>query len=113
MYLLLNSCLYKFDIIFIQEPWIRNSSTITHSGYNSIIPIPLSNKRPRVITFYSKNMPFEITERQDLLNDEDCQIIDIRYNSEVLRIFNIYNEKQQTTPDQLNTNIYTIDRLYN
>ena len=105
---LLNSAINKADILFLQEPWIsKDLTTITHPTFNSIIP--RTNRRPRVITFISKSCPFEATERTDLINDKDYQIIDIKStNFENLRVINIYNEKHQDLDQS-----YTIDRLIN
>src|SRR4051812_9326554 len=108
---LLNSTINNADILFLQEPWIsKDLTTIQHPTFNSIIPRTNSNRRPRVITFISKTCPFEATERTDLINNEDYQIIDIRSNNlNNLRIINVYNEKYQNDQDQS----YTIDRLIN
>jgi hypothetical protein len=50
----------------------------------------------------------EATPRPDIIDDPDCQVIDIRTaNIEQFRVFNIYNKRQKTTPPGL----YTMERL--
>jgi hypothetical protein len=97
MHSLLNSAIDKADILLLQEPWIsKELTTITHPWFTPIIPSPKEGKRPRVISFILKNGAFETTERIDLINDEDCQILDIKSNNfDTFRIINVYNEKQQ------------------
>lgn len=110
---MLNSALNKTEIIFLQEPWVsKENNTITHPGFQPIIT-NLKEKRKnriRVLTFISKNIPFEISNREDLINDEDCQIIDLKSKEfGEIRIFNIYNERRQNTQN----GEYTVNRLYN
>src|ERR671914_485757 len=80
MHSILNAAVTTADIIFLQEPWLSadHQSTISHPAFKAIIPRPANNRRPRVITFFSTSSPsIRITERSDIINDEDCQIMDI------------------------------------
>ena len=109
MHSLLNAAATTADIIFVQEPWLSRDylSTISHPTFKAIIPT--SKTRPRVITFISTIIPtLEATPRPDIIDDPDCQVIDIKTaNIQQVRVYNIYNESQQTTPP----GPYTIERL--
>ena len=86
--------LNKYDIVLLQEPWVRDEKTISHPNFTCIIPKVL-NYRARVAIFVTKmNKKLVCTPRSDIINDSDCQIIDVSINDiKNLKIVNIYNEK--------------------
>ena len=64
------------------------------------------NKRARICAFVSKtNRKLNCTHRIDILNDSDCQILQISIeNLRNLKLINLYNEKDEDL-------IYTNDRI--
>jgi hypothetical protein len=95
----------QIDLILIQESWTRNQKTTSHSNFPYIIP-QISNKRAKVCAFASKtNRKLNWTYRVDILNDSDCQILQISIeNLRNLKLVNLYNEKDENS-------IYTNDRI--
>ena len=65
------------------------------------------NKRAKVCAFVSKtNRKLNCTYRVDIVNDSDCQILQISIdNLRNLKIINLYNEKDENS-------IYTNDRIF-
>jgi ribonuclease HI len=92
------------DFILFQEPYIRDSSTISHPSYNVILPE--TSLRPRVAIFHRKLSQFQFCQRNDL-SSSDLLVIDI-LGSQIpdLQLINIYNEKS-LEPDQ---NEWTVNR---
>ena len=90
----------KIDVVLIQKPWIQENKTISHPNFTSIIS-NISNLRPRVCTFVSKqNSKLMCTPRIDIINDPDLQILEIAMeNIRNLQLINIYNEKSMTNDD--------------
>lgn len=95
----------EIDLILIQEPWTKDQKTISHSNYSCIIS-QILNKRVRVCAFVSKtNRKLNCTYRVDIINDSDCQILQISIeNLRNLKLINLYNEKDENL-------IYTNDRI--
>jgi hypothetical protein len=99
----------KIDLILIQESWIRDQKTISHSNYTCIIS-RISNKRARVCSFVSKtNHKLSCTYQVNIINDSDCQILQISIeNLRNLKLINLYNEKDENliyTNDQILSNL--------
>src|SRR5215469_15765302 len=90
------------DFILFQEPYIRDSTTISHPAYNVILPSSLSlssssssssSIRPQVAIFHRKLSRFGYCQLDDR-SSPDLLVIDI-LGSRIpnLQLINIYNEK--------------------
>jgi len=84
----------KYDIILLQESWVREKKIILHSNFICII-LKVLNYRARVAIFVTKtNRKLVCTFKVNIINDSDCQIIHILINDiKNLKIVNVYNEK--------------------
>src|SRR4051794_20277608 len=92
MYSLLNTAEKDVDIIITQESWLsRDGNTISHAFFHSYV----ANNEERARTaIYVSNVykHFTANIRNDIIDDGDVQIIDIRISNETFRIYNVYNE---------------------
>ena len=105
------------DLIFIQEPWwfnVENARSVALRGWTPIIPSPKCNIDliPRVHAYARTDSPFNFTQRLDIIEDTDIQIIDITFHSSAthtvqLRFINVYNQTQQGSQE------FAIDKLIN
>ena len=110
MHSVLESAVRKIDIILFQEPWIGSENiTVSHPAFTSIIPV--TELRPRVVTFISKaNCNLKCTPRPDISTDNDLQALSISMpNLKEFLLLNIYNEKSL----QENSSEYTVERALN
>ncbi len=62
----------KYDIILLQELWVRKKKTISHSNFICII-LKVLNYRARVAIFVIKtNRKLVYTSRVNIINDLNC-----------------------------------------
>ncbi len=62
----------KYDIILLQESWVRKKKIILHFNFICII-LKVLNYRARVAIFVTKtNKKLVYTFRADIINDSDC-----------------------------------------
>ncbi len=62
----------KYDIVLLQESWVREEKIISHSNFICII-LKVLNYRARVAIFVIKtNRKLVCTPRVDIINDLDC-----------------------------------------
>ena len=107
MHSVLESAVGKIDIVLFQEPWIGPGNiTVSHPAFTSIIPV--TELRPRVVTFISKaNCNIKCTPRPDISTDSDLQALSVSMpNLKEFLLLNIYNEKSL----QENSSEYTVER---
>src|SRR5436853_3756489 len=94
MYSLLNTAERDVNIIITQEPWLsRDGNTISHASFHLYV----ANNEERARTaIYVLNVHKHFTAniRNDIIDDGDVQIIDIRILNETFRIYNVYNERR-------------------
>ena len=62
----------KYDIVLLQESWVREEKIISHSSFICII-LKVLNYRARVVIFVTKtNRKLVYTPRVNIINDLDC-----------------------------------------
>ena len=95
----------SIDILLLQESWTRDNKTISHFNFICIIS-QIADEKFRVCVYISRtNKQFKCTSRIDLINDADCQILNISINIiKDLKMINVYNEKSKDK-------IYTCDQI--
>lgn len=112
MHSCLSAAVTTADIIFIQEPWIHTkfNTTISHPSFQAIVPNSQDNRRPRTLTFISTTNPhLKVTPRPDIIDDPDCQVLDVALTTlETITFFNVYNERKTGGS---RAGAYTLDRL--
>jgi ribonuclease HI/endonuclease/exonuclease/phosphatase family metal-dependent hydrolase len=105
------------DIVCIQEPWLvnttdadgdidySNSRSINHTAYQQLgTHNPLDKRqRPMVLTYFSRKAHLNYTLLPQLAQDTHYQAICVKYESQELYIFNIYNQKRVCGNIQTNT----------
>ncbi len=110
------------DVILLQEPYSpkigEHHILIHHPAYHTISSVSSAKPtiRPQVVVYIRKQSGIQFTPRFDLCDDPDIQIIEIIGTEEPFLIFNIYNEKQQTSSNPGSSSNsspgpYTINRL--
>lgn len=113
----------QIDIIFTQEPWWSCPKTITGparsaglTGWTPFLPksVIKPNERPRVHAYVRSKSPMHVTQRFDIIEDLDIQILDITFyspNPNTIRFINVYNQKPLDGNSQGNS--YAVDKLRN
>lgn len=106
----------NIDLLIVQEPPIKNSSTLpnplgpspstSHSAFHQLLP-QHSGLRPRVMAYVSKTCPVNIAVDTEFPSDPDCMALLVQGPNINLTLFNIYNEENQAEEN----NTRTIDRL--
>ncbi len=62
----------KYDIVLLQESWVREKKTISHFNFICII-LKVLNYRARVVIFVIKtNRKLVYTSRVNIINDLNC-----------------------------------------
>ncbi|KAJ7767920.1 Endonuclease/exonuclease/phosphatase [Mycena maculata] len=109
---LLNHCIKKFDIIFLQEPSWATTGTdgtgnpiigpIGHAGWTPVLPIPSipgDSPPPRVMAYYKTRPDFTVTLRSNIAQDLDIQVIDVSQPGIPTTTYvNVYNDSRQRVP---------------
>ena len=96
----------------MQEPYYdtQRQMTISHSSFQSIIS-KISKTRLRVVTYIAKHsLELQCTDRTDLINNSDLQILSISNNNiKETYLINVYNKKKQENNQEINQ--YTVNRV--
>jgi exonuclease III len=104
---ILHLALHSADLVLLQEPGFSDDAYVTtHPQFELLKPPRKSRKHNRAVAFVAKNNPFlTISQRPDLRNDPDLQVLEVSTTSiATTTILNIYNETEPVT------NLYTIPR---
>ena len=86
----------RIDVLMLQEPYYDETrqKSIDHFNYYQILP-KIAGKRSRVMIYIAKfNAELQCTNRQDLIDNADMQIVNIQ-NQYIQNYYliNLYNEK--------------------
>lgn len=97
------------DIIAIQEPWIGKTGKgkgkkknvvcigegqITVGNRNFDIVYRQVNETARTMWMIRKDKGLRYTTREDLWDDKDVGVLDVKYGNEKVRIINVYNQRE-------------------
>ena len=95
----------SIDILLIQKSWTRDNKTISHFNFTCII-FQIADEKFKICVYILRiNRQLKCTSRIDLINDVDCQILDVSINIiKKHKIINVYNEKNKDK-------IHTCDRI--
>ena len=104
----------KVDLVIVQEPWLipnnqdrdyANTRSISHQGFTQILPNYDPILRPRTLVYVSRSCFAQVNLCSISPQDPDLLILDIKDKNLGFKLFNIYNEK-----DQSNISSRTLER---
>ena len=104
----------KVHLVIVQEPWLipnnqdldyANTRSISHQGFTQILPNYDPILRPRILVYVSRSCFAQLNLSSISSQGPDLLILYIKDKNLGFKLFNIYNEK-----DQSNTSSRTLER---